>query len=464
MHLTKKTLGRLIGMPGCVQKTWILSYAAMTLLLLLSCSGGSTVDIESDFTLIGSQNPSSVSIPDLDGLRNMAFVLTSSPPLGVFVFELDHIVPPLPFEFYNFNKGLQGVPDDLVIIKEDLAFITTGNEFEGVWAFNPNPSDQGSFQFFSSYIYTGAELTLPREAEDSRGVLVDHVRPTLTSGVALSHGKVYISTSNFTQVGPNPACAPGTIQIIGLDESTYPPQLTELGDHRLIITTDFNPGEITPLGDHILLVTNTGVLAIRDDAGVPLSEGSVDVIDTDLDCIVATYPLGFAAPSFKKIALTPDGTRGYLGSAAYNHVYELDLTGLENYLGICNDEDPPVLADKVLHGSRNPNPPIRATLDPEGSTNLVPQVVLDYGGTRAYATGYNSGTLAVLELETVPGFPSPRTPIEVIQVTDPMPTQNEAGPGPLAVRPGIPGESFQGPDLYVVTGLPIGELRGIYTY
>jgi hypothetical protein len=433
--------------------------------------GGSIVDVESLFTAIGSTFPTTILIPDRDGFRNKAFVQTVAQPLGVFSFELDAITPPLPFEFFGMGDVVQGIPDGLVIHHEkDLAFVTTSGETEGVWLFDP----ADDFRYLTSFTYTGSQFALPDPAEDSEGNPVSSVKPTFTAGAALMNGKLYIPTSNYTLTGSAPVCDPGTVKIVGLDDSVDPPAFTFLPPPDVIVTSDFNPTEVTPLDDRILLVTNTGVLAIRDANGVPLTDGSVDVVDTELDCIVANYPLGPASPSFTRagIAEQPQEDdevvlRGYLGSAAYNHVYELDLTGLDEYLGSCPEpEEIPMLYSKVLAGANNP---IRATNEPANSPNFIVQAAVSPDGTRAYASGFNSGTLAILELETDTDeagtpLPSRKNPLRIIQATDPLPTQNESGPGPVAVRPGVPGVDYPGPDVFVVTGTPIGELRGFQTY
>ncbi len=456
---------------------------------LPACGGGGQIDFEGRNPVLGSPFPTTLLIPDSSG-GNQALALTASHPLiGVFRFYLDDLVPPpMRFDFYSLQSVLLGIPDGLVLEDEPArAFVTTSGKAEGVWVFRP---DEG-FRFVDAFAYTGRLLPLPRPARDSRGDRVDSVIPTFTSGTALVGDKLYITTSNYTRAGVDPVCAPGTVWIVGYGG-------TEPGFHAakpqgVILTGGFNPTEATafvfldetqdpPVTRRALLVTNTGVLTIRGGTGVPLSEGSVDVVDPERDCIVARYPLGYGAPGFSKIAVATQGIagggtvyRGYLGSAGYNHVYELDLTGLHHYLGACPDpEDVPLLHPRVLAG---PDNPIRATTDPAGSPNEVVQVVVNHDGTRAYATGFNTGTLAVLELsieafrmenpdgsvEFVP-YPSPTAPLEVIQVTDPMPSLNETGPGPLAMRPGVPGTDFQGPDVFVLTGTPIGEMRAVKTY
>jgi hypothetical protein len=460
-HLVRGRTGRRLWIGQ-----WCLVVGTSLFLGLAGCGewseGGSVVTVESLFTAVGSTFPTTLLIMDRVEFRNRALVQTVSPPLGVFSFDLDAVNHPLPYVFFDMSDTLQGIVNGLVVEEErDLAFVTTSGAVEGVWLFDP----VDDFRFLNAFTYRGSQFQLPYPAEDSRGNEVSSVTPTLTSGVALMGEKVYICSSNFTRTGTNPKCAPGTVMIVDLDEIADPP------DVDIIVTSAFNPTEVTPLDDRILLVTNTGVLAIgEDDNGVPLTEGSVDVVDTQGDCIIATYPLGMGAPSFAKIALAEKGgeiRRGYLGSAAFNHVYELDLTGLDAYLDTCPvPGDVPRLDSKVLAG---PDDPVRATKDPANTANLVVQSVVNHNGKRGYATGFNTGTLAVLELETETDgagmpLPSKKSPLRIIQATDPLPTQNESGPGPVAVRPGEPGEDYQGPDVFLLTGTPIGELRGFRTY
>ena len=143
------------------------------------------------------------------------------------------------------------------------------------------------------------------------------------------------------------------------------------------------------------------------------------------------------------------------------------MTGLDVYLDSCPEPgNEPILSDRVLAG---PDNPILATKDPANTPNFVAQTVVNHNATRAYATGVNSGTLAILALETVTDgtgdpLPSRKDPIRIIQATDPLPTQNESEPGPVAVRVGVPGVDYQGPDVFLVTGTPIGELRAYQTY
>lgn len=471
------------------------------LVILQACGGGAQISLEGENPIIGSRFSPTLLIPERYG-GDKAFVQTATPPvLGAFVFHLDSFTSPMRFDFFDMYEILkQGVVDGMALAGDrDLAFVTVSSGVEGVFVFNPAEG----FRLYTSFSFTGAQFSLPEVLPDSDGNPVSSVQPVYTAGSALMQGKVYLPTSNYTRFGGDPACAPGTVIVADFDAD--PPRFTNPGAARIIVTTDFNPTEVTPLTDRILLVTNTGVLDIQGGKGVPLTDGSVDVVDTKYDCIVANYPLGLAAPSFSRIAvvkqkLYEDGTvcpedgtvcpedkivlRGYLGSAAYNHVYELDLTGLEEKLP---DEDPGIcpaldsddfLTDKVLAPLRDP---ILATKHERKKTpNFIYQVAVSHHNSRAYATGFDSGTLAVLEVGTTSTLnvetgrylpdESPKKPLRVIQVTDALPSLNETSPGPVAARPGVPCDvaqedgCFYGPDVFVVTGSPIGEMRSVRTY
>jgi len=461
------------------------------------CGGGAQIRIEGETPVIGSQFAVSILIPARYG-GGTAFVQTASPPLlGVVVFDLDSFPGSLSSRFVDMGPYVRGIPDSLVMEEDrDLAFLATSGEVEGVTVFDP----ARGFELLASYSYTDSRWDLPKEAEDSDGHATRSVRPVFTAGVAFAEKKLYMPTSNYTRVGSDPVCAPGTVHIVGFDPDAGDPRFLTEVPHPIVLTTGFNPTEATPFtfnstagGDFsktytVVLITNTGVLAIRGNDGIPLTSASVDVIDPVSDCIVATYPLGGAAPSFTKIAIArqyaPDGQpvyRGYLGSAAYNHVYEIDLTGLEDYLpqsaGVC----PEIAADRVLAHKvlASVEDPLVSTSEAPMTAGFTYQVVVDRMN-RAFATGFTSGTVAVFELETGTVFdeasgryvpvPSPKRPKKVIQVTDPMPSLNETSPGPVAVRPGLPCEvykedgCFYGPDVFVVTGTPTGELRSLRTY
>jgi len=447
-----------------------LLLAIAAAIILAGCGGGSVLEVslgKEGETNIGSP-PSSIQVPNLVGLSRYAYVITTAPPLGIFRFDLEK-QSPYPFMYLDLFGRTSGVPDELVIHDEDHGLFTTSGGFagegEGIHLFDPTPPSPEKFALQLSVLVFSVVLDPPRL--DSAGTLVSRIDPpdAYTSGVAVSNGKLYVCTSNFTAV-ENPVCSPGTVLVYQWDPSRDPPTVSR-SDPSFIVTTSYNPTEVTALGERTVLVTNSGVLAIRETRAVPLTEASVDVVDTVLDCVVATYPLGLAALSYKTIGITPDRKRALVGSVAYNSVYELDLTVLDDAPQSCPNPVPR-LESAVLAGPQDPIRVGQAGVAGVETNDFVVQVAVSSDGTRAYASGYNSGTLSVLEVEQEPGSPSPKRPLLVLSLTPPLSaddtTQEDAGPGPLAVRPGIPGTDFSGPDLFVLIGLYTGKMFSVQTY
>ncbi|MFC1890558.1 hypothetical protein ACFL4G_12470, partial [Thermodesulfobacteriota bacterium] len=224
---------------------------------------------------------------------------------GGSVIEIEEIH--YDFDFYDLTESIRGIPDELVVVDEDCAFITASGH-DAVVEWNPSTG-----VVIAVLDFDGTTVELPQPAAASDGTMIGSVAVNFTSGVALSNGKLYISTSNYVHAGYNPVNLPGTVLIY--ERETFPeePPTYSPAPVPFLVTTGFNPTEVTAFGPDLVLVTNTGTLAIRDGNGVPLSPASIDVIDTTSDRIVANIPLGMAAPGMEEIALTSDHTRGFLG-------------------------------------------------------------------------------------------------------------------------------------------------------
>lgn len=411
------------------------------------CGGDSKIKISSPVgaTAIGSPFPSDIEIPAMEGLEGWAWVVSTAPPVGLYRFDITGPGHPYDFDFLDLSGALEGVPDELVISNRGTAFITASGE-TALIELDPFSGE------VEAEIALATPVTLPRQHPDSEGRPVRQVSPNFPSGAARVRDRLYLATSNFKETGANPVCDPGTVLLFERDAGTgaYRPAAD-----LVIVTTGFNPTEITPYGSDLLLVTNTGVLAIREGGAVPLTEAFVDIIDTTSDRIVGTIPLGLTAPSFKRIAVTPDWGRGFVGSAAYNHLYELDLSGLNNLIGT-EPLVPPQFPERVVAGEGNPIP---VTEGPTFSPELITQAGVSTSGATAFATAFTSGTLAIIDLGHTPGRVFPET----VRITDPAPSLNEVGPGPLAVRPGVRGVDYAGPDLFILTGAPTGLLVTLET-
>ncbi len=409
------------------------------------CGGDSKIKISSPVgaTAVGSPFPSDIEIPSIEGLEGRAWVVSTAPPVGLYLFDIEIPGHPYRFDFLDLSGALEGTPDELVIADRETAFITVSSE-TALIELDPLSGE------IKAEITLASPVSLPRAYPDSEGRPVLQVSPNFASGAALVRDRLYLATSNFRQTGENPVCNPGTVLLFERDDGGYRPAADPV-----IVTTGFNPTEITPYGSDLLLVTNTGVLAIREGGAVPLTEAFVDIIDTTSDRIVGTIPLGLTAPSFKRIAFTPDWERGFVGSAAYNHLYELDLAGLNSLIGT-EPLVPPRFPERVVSGEENP---IRVTEGPTFSPELITQAGVSTSGATAFATAFTSGTLAIIDLGHTPGQVFPKT----VRITDPAPSLNEVGPGPFTVRPGVRGEDYTGPDLFILTGAPTGLLVTLET-
>ena len=417
--------------------------------LCQSCTGGVKVYTESPqgTTALGSPFPADLSLPDAAGLEHRIFVLTAAPPLGLFRFRITD-THPYPFDFFDLSRALTGTPDELLIVDDRTAFITI-TAADALVEIDPSSGEiRGVLDL------EGETVSLEFAMEDSQGEPVESFPVSFPSGAALLDDKLYISTSNIRRAGADPIFYPGTVLVFARDGSTSPPTYAP-ADTPVLVTTAFNPTGVTPYQDGILLVTNTGVLDIEEGSGAPRSEATIDVVDTGAERIVGTIPLGYGAPSFKPIAIDHEYEVGFIGSAAFNHVYEIDLEGLEELLGT-EPEAPPLLPDRVIAGADNP---IVVTPAPSGSPEFVHQVATASYGGAAFATCFNGGWLARLDTSVRPAAVRSLT-----RLTEPMPSLSEVGPGPLAARPGRPGEDFTGDDLFVLTGYPTGLLLSLKTY
>ena len=95
----------------------------------------------------------------------------------------------------------------------------------------------------------------------------------------------------------------------------------------------------SPGGREFVLVTVSGALGLapddpntpeREAGGQALSNAAIDVIDAAERRIVATIPLGLAAPSFERLAIDPTGRVAMVGSAIGRKLFAVDLAPLDS--------------------------------------------------------------------------------------------------------------------------------------
>jgi hypothetical protein len=199
--------------------------------------------------------------------------------------------------------------------------------------------------------------------------------------------------------------------------------------------------------------------------------------------VLANVPLGESNPSFREIAVDPDGSVGIVGSAAFRELYAIDLRGLTELP--VPDADPasqrpschpvggweaggvPCLRERVIAGPGGDlPPPIAIPVAGRERAGFVAQVRFGPEGV-ALATAFNSGKLAAVRLELA-GLDSAAPILEgrlgevaTAFLTEPLGSSGtETGPGPLVVLPG-PGGILEGSPLVWVTNGPDGTvMRG----
>jgi hypothetical protein len=379
----------------------------------------------------------------------------------------------------------------------DFDVATPASAASGAWPFNPAPGASD----VRSAISTRTCVTVPAGTLDSRGAPIapsrcDPSQPSYfssyTSGAAVASGALFVATSNL---GANPGrpdtqFLPGTVLVFDFDASATPPRVSPSATGAVLFTSGFNPTHATayrsPSGRDFVLVTVSGALGLapddpatpeREAGGQALGEAAIDVIDAAERRLVATIPLGLAAPSFDRLAIDPTGRVALVGSAVARQLYAVDLAPLDTLVLA------PGAAPLVLDGSTGPDAvifdaasPLALPARPNGAPaatcpGYVVGVDFDATGTRAFATDFCDGTLAIVGVD-VSGDP----PVPVPAVADRFRVQQSLpiaaplapsslslsrAPGAVRVRKGRPGVDYRGPDVLFLASLPEGQLCGV---
>lgn len=385
-----------------------------------SASGGyRTFSLASDF-------PADIAIPDIDGMRGVAFVVSTTDPSAVIAIDIDAD----PMVVSNTFAGLSvptgsGIPARLIVSAIDQGFLLTSF---AVISFNPA---SGAIYDQLSVV---AELDIGSGHLNSDGTeAASTIEPRYPGGIALVGARLFVSSANYISTSAPAVAAPGTIQAFDVAANG---SLTRAGR---IVTSGYNPTGLVNRNDGELVVINSGIIDIVDAAGAPQTDASIDMVDPNALTVKATIPVGLAALSPYGMAITLDGSRGFMGSAAYGEVYEVDLINRQ-----------------MLRGTENP---IVVT----SGSDYISAVALSMDDSDLFAASFEESSVMPIDLTQAPyvtddpfvvGFPA--------GVTDENPTGANTGAGPLAVRPGSRGVDYEGEDLFVLTGYP-GTLVAINT-
>lgn len=398
---------------------------------------GSAV-LTTDAFLFASPYPARIIIPNIDGMRSTAFVVSTLNPSGVIAIELDKTPYILSQKFKGVNSPTgSGLPNNLVIQSATRAFMLTSF---AIVDFNPTTGTVHSTTMLPQTVSLSAPLAISRPFDyDNDGdddTTISEIPLKTPGGIAIAGNTLWISTANYLRYPAPAAAAPGVVlrYTIGANGLTPAAPFT-------VVTTGFNPTGIAAAGDTVL-VTNSGVIDIVGGEAVPKTDSSIDIFDAATGTLLANAPAGLAALSFTAPAVDAEGRFAYIGSSAFSEVFQLDIL----QRSFTRDLNNPIVLDSSI------------------DADYITGIALTPDGRRAYVGSFDTSSVFMLNLATSPitafsssyvvGFPK--------GVTAENPTGVNTGVGDIAIRPGTPGVDFKGADIFILTGNP-GTLATIAT-
>lgn len=403
------------------------------------------VTITKDAFILGSDYPSDIVIPEIDGMSDTAFVVSFSSPTGVLAIDLESD----PLAVSTKFKGLispngTGFPGNLYIMNSERAFLLTSSH---VIDFNPRTGGINTAVKIIEKLALGEYLPMSDEYDVDGDGTLDRSRNVIDlsypSDLIAIDRNLYISFSNFISPILPAVAAPGVVKRYKILDT--PPYLKETA---YLITTDYNPVGLTKISDTSIAVTNGGVTDLWEGAAHPLTDASIDIVDMQGFAIIRNIPMGLSAPSFGKMALTSDGKTAFIGSRSYGEVYAIDL-----------------LKNKLIYGHENP---LTLTTNDEGG-DYISSCSLSYDDWYLFSASFDTSSIYPVDIKAAPPsvLPSAFSKPFVLGfpkgVTKDNPTGTNTGIGKIAVRPGIPGIDYTGADIFAITGNP-GTIVTINTH
>lgn len=381
-----------------------------------------TATMTKDAFLFASPYPARILIPDIEGMRSTAFVVSTLSPAGVLAIDLDST----PLKLSTTFKGVispdgTGLPNNLVIQSATRAFMLTSSH---VIDFNPTSG------VVHAAVALPKTITLPQAMPlsgpldyDNNGTIdttITDVPIAFPGGIFVTGNSIWITTANYLRYAPPAVAAPGFLlrYTITDDGISTTPTFT--------VTSGFNPTGIAQ-ASNALLVTNSGVINIAGGEAQPQTPSSVDMVDITSGAITANIPADLSALAFFAPAVDAEGRFAYYGSSAFSEVYQLDVV------------------KKTF--TRNLLSPI--ALGATNAADYLTAIALSDSGERAYVGSFDLSSVFLLDLMGSPvaalstsyvvGFPK--------GVSADNPSGVNTGISDMAMRPGTS-------DLYILTGNP----------
>lgn len=395
---------------------------------------------------IGSLYPADLDIVNQPGIQNVAFITTSFPGSVIAVDLNSNPLTAIASMGLSSLRPGSGIPNNLFVVDATHAFLLTSS---AVIYFNPSDSNPvtsiyqtldltGSITLTANLAQVDANgNSLPDINKDNNMGNPNHFIPSFPASMVFAGNKLAVSFSNVFFVGFSlDHAVQGVVRWFNINTS-FPylsPSTTEY-----VATSGFNLTGLTLLPNGNVLATNTGVTKFTPDFSnqLPVTPGSVDLMDFNTVQNIGTVDLGMTSPAFQAWAVTPDGSKAFIGSATGGYVLEVGL----NPFTVLRGESNPIVVTNAANG-----------------TDFLDSVVMGRLGGGIFPMSFNNSKVFAVDLTALP----PVLIADSIDLTDPS-TPGVTGAGPGALRPGTPGVDFSGPDLFVLTGNP-GTMAAIKTY
>jgi hypothetical protein len=287
-----------------------------------------------------------------------------------------------------------------------------------------------------------------------------------TSGATVIHNRLFVSLSNHSPISApaTPIHRPGSVLVYDFVGGAVSPSETPLALPSIVLTEGYNPTDVVaytaPDGNDYVLVIVSGPIA--EVAGLYTTFGDsksyIELIDADSLELLRSVELVIEGDPSDHVATISgvsavDEARGilYVGSAVDRYLYSIDLATLI---------DPGTTGTKVTWKDLGPRPEgIVAAGTCRGS---IRGMAISDDSSEFYAVDYCAGTLVVVEANADGSMANVKDEFALtspINEPDPVPGDTEAdltlrGPTRIAVRPGVPGQSFEGSDLFVLVTQP----------
>jgi len=390
---------------------------------------------------LGQDFPPALEIPDIDGLRSTAFVVSFLP--AVLAVDLDAQPLGLSAKFKGFDATTSSevaFPNNLLILNPSLGLLMGTSDFDGtsaVVAFDPTTGQKIDSLNLSQSINLTQALPYSRPADcdgdntTQSSIPAGPYTPNYAAAMAVAGSRLFVTMSDLCFDASGSVYTQGLVQVYDLHSS--PPILTKAAT-PFFITAGYNATGLTVVGNH-LLVTASGDTNLSGGISTPESDSYLTEIDPVTLQEENVLNLGKVALNFQPLAVTQDQSRGFIGSSTYSEVYEIDLDHFQ-----------------ALRGTNNPIPIYNS------SSDFLSDQKIAEGDQVLFVSSFNNSAIRGVDLQDANLGVLPKI-LDFAFTGNPGTT----GAGPTALRPGIPGKDFQGPDLWVLTSNP-GTLSSATTY